>query len=372
MKQKIKFINKDKTQFYGTLKSRVDQYFIDNNISQHANATMVFKTIVMLSLYYVPYTLILTQGWGNIGIWSMYVLMGLGLAGIGMSVMHDANHDAYSANPLINKLVGHALTIVGGDTRNWRTQHNVLHHTYTNIHEHDRDIDNKVIMRFSPAGKYNKIQRLQVVYVFFFYAIMSLYWTTAKDFVQYIQFNREGQHRDSAGRKVFTLLSLIFWKALYFTYMFAIPMIVFHYSFVQIMVGFLILHTVAGLILSIVFQLAHVVEEARFPEPDEKGNIENEWAIHQMETTADFSRGSWLITYYVGGLNYQTEHHLFPRICHVHYPKIAPIVEATAKEFGVPYIYNETIFSAFKSHMTIISKLGKNDVTFMNIANSMG
>ena len=132
------------------------------------------------------------------------------------------------------------------------------------------------------------------------------------------------------------------------------------------------MHAVAGLILSVVFQLAHVVEEAHFPVPDEKGNIENEWAIHQMETTADFSRKSWLITYYVGGLNYQTEHHLFPRICHVHYPKLAPIVEATAKEFGVPYIYNETFITALKSHMSVISKLGRDDVTFAAIANSMG
>ena len=372
MKQKIKFINKDKTQFYSTLKTRVDQHFIDKNISQHANINMVFKTIVMLSLYFVPYALIITQGYGSLGVWLCYGVMGLGLAGIGMSVMHDANHDAYSANPAINKLVAQALTIVGGDNRNWRTQHNVLHHTYTNIHEHDRDIDNKVIMRFSPAGDYKKVQRFQVFYVFVFYAIMSLYWTTAKDFVQYIQFSKEGQHRDSGTQKFITLINLIFWKIVYFTYMFVIPMVFFNFTFLQLFVGFLIMHTIAGLILSIVFQLAHVVEEAKFPVPDEKGNIENEWAIHQMETTADFSRKSWLITYYVGGLNYQTEHHLFPRICHVHYPEIAPIVEATAKEFGVPYIYNDTFWTAFKSHMSVISKLGKNDVTFSAIANSMG
>ena len=371
-KLKIKFINKDKTQFYSTLKARVDNYFTENNLSQHANINMVIKTIVMLSLYFVPYTLLWTQGFGLLGFWLCSCVMGLGLAGIGMSVMHDANHDAYSANPTINKLVAHSLTLVGGDNRNWRTQHNVLHHTYTNIHEHDRDIDNKVIMRFSPAGKYKKVQRFQVVYVFFFYAIMSLYWTTAKDFVQFVQFNQEGQHRDSGFRKFITLMGLILWKAIYFTYIFVLPMMFLHLTFLQVIIGFLTMHTIAGLILSVVFQLAHVVEEAKFPVADEKGNIQNEWAIHQLETTADFSRGSWLITYYVGGLNYQTEHHLFPRICHVHYPKIAPIVEATAKEFDVPYIYNETFAKALKSHMSIISKLGKDDVTFNNIVNSMG
>lgn len=288
MKQKIKFINKDKTQFYNTLKSRVDQYFIDNNISQHANVNMVFKTVVMLSLYFVPYTLIITQGYSTLGLMLCYTVMGLGLAGIGMSVMHDANHDAYSANPLVNKIVAQALTIVGGDNRNWRTQHNVLHHTYTNIYEHDRDIDNKGIMRFSPRGEYSKVQRFQVFYVFFFYSIMSLYWTTLKDFVQYIQFIKDGQHRDSSFQKLVTLLGIIFWKAVYFTYMFAIPMIFLGFTFMQLFAGFVLMHAVAGLILSVVFQLAHVVEEAHFPVPDEKGNIENEWAIHQMETTADF------------------------------------------------------------------------------------
>ncbi|MBA3705346.1 MAG: acyl-CoA desaturase [Bacteroidetes bacterium] len=362
MKQKIRFINKDKTQFFNTLKERVDNYFIENNISQHANFTMVFKTIVMLSLYFIPYALIMTMGYSHLGLWLCSAVMGLGLAGIGMSVMHDANHNAYSANNTINKFISHSLTLVGGDNRNWRTQHNVLHHTYTNIHEHDRDIDNKVIMRFSPVGKYSAVQRFQIFYVFVFYSIMSLYWTTAKDFVQYYQFIKEGHHRDSVSQRVMSLLGMILWKSLYYTYILVLPLLLLDITWEQWLIGFLTMHCIAGLILSTVFQLAHVVEDAKFPIPDQKGNIANEWAIHQMETTADFSRKSWFITYYVGGLNYQTEHHLFPRICHIHYPKIAPIVEATAKEFGVPYLYNETFSSALASHMRIISQLGRNEL----------
>lgn len=372
MKTKIKFTNKDKTQFYNVLKQRVDNYFIENNISPNANATMVFKTFVMLSLYFVPLALIYSQTLGLAGLWICSAVMGLGLAGIGMSVMHDANHDAYSANPKINKLIAFSLTIVGGDNRNWKTQHNVLHHTYTNIYEHDRDIDNKVIMRFSPAGEHKWIQRFQIVYVFFFYAIMSLYWTTAKDIVQYIQFNKEGQHRDSRSRKIVTLLSMLFWKAVYFTYIFILPVIALHIPWTYVLVGFLTLHAIAGLILSIVFQLAHVVENTIFPEPDAKGNIETEWAIHQLQTTADFARNNWLVTFYVGGLNYQAIHHLFPRICHVHYPKIAPIVAETAKEFGVPYIYNESFTSAFISHLRLIRQLGRDEMKPSVILNSMG
>lgn len=372
MKQKIKFVNKDKTLFFNTLKERVDNYFIENNISQHANTTMVFKTIFMLSLYFVPYALIMTQGYSLLGMWACSLVMGLGLAGIGMSVMHDANHGAYSSNQTINKLFSLSLSIVGGDNKNWKTQHNVLHHTYTNIHGHDRDIDNKVIMRFSPAGKYKKVQRFQIFYVFLFYSIMSLYWTTAKDFVQYFQFIKEGHNRESKADQIKTLLNIIAWKIVYWGYIIVLPIVLLDLSLGQVLLGFLSLHVVAGLILSIIFQLAHVVEDTSFPTPDKSGTIENEWAIHQLNTTADFARDNKLITFYVGGLNFQAIHHLFPRICHVHYPKIAPIVEQTAKEFGVPYLFNESIGSAFLSHMKVISKLGKNETTFFAIANSMG
>ena len=372
MKQKIKFINKDKTQFFNTLNERVNQYFTDNKISPHANFNMVSKTIVMLSLYFVPYILIMTQGYSLFTMWIMSLIMGLGLAGIGMGVMHDANHGAYSASPFVNRMLSLSLTFVGGDNKNWKMQHNILHHTYTNIYGHDRDIDDKVIMRFAPDGKHRKVQRFQVFYVFLFYSIMSLYWTTVKDFIQYFEFIKKGQIRETNFGKVRTLFTLVFWKAIYLTYIFVLPIMFLHLTFGQVFIGFLSLHLVAGIILSVVFQLAHVVEDTTFPMPNEKGNIENEWAIHQLQTTADFCRNNWLITYFVGGLNYQAIHHLFPRICHVHYPKIAPIIEQTAKEFGVPYLYNESFWGALASHLRIISMLGKNDTTFLKVANSMG
>jgi len=370
--KKIRFVNRDKSQFFTVLKERVDNYFTENNISPYANRTMVFKTIFMLSLYFVPYALIMSNSLNLAMFYVCWALMGFGLAGIGMSVMHDANHGAYSEKPFINKMLGLTLTLVGGDTNNWKTQHNILHHTYTNIHGHDRDIDNKVMMRFCPAGKYSKIQRFQVFYVFVFYSIMTLYWTTVKDFIQHFEFIRQGHNRESKKERGIALFKIILWKLIYITYIIVLPVVFLDASWWQILLGFLILHAVAGLVLSIVFQLAHVVEDTTFPTPDDSGNIENEWAIHQLETTADFARDNWLITFYVGGLNYQAIHHLFPRICHVHYPEIAPIVEATAKEFGVPYLYNETFGKAFVSHVRVIARLGKNEATFSAIANSMG
>lgn len=372
MKPRIKFATKNRNQFFNTLKTRVDEYFVENNLSQHANTNMVLKTLVMLSLYFVPYALIMTQGYGLLGMWLCTLVMGLGLAGIGMSVMHDANHGAYSSKMVINKLFGFTLNIVGGDSSNWKTQHNILHHTYTNIYGYDRDIDNKVITRFCPGSEYKKVHRFQVVYVFFFYSILSLYWTTVKDFVQYFEFIKQGQNRDNTKKRILHFLTIVGWKLVYWGYIIVLPVLVLDVKLWQVLIGFVSLHMVAGIILSIVFQLAHVVEETTFPVPDEKGNIENEWAIHQLKTTADFAPKSWFLTYYLGGLNYQAIHHLFPTICHVHYPKIAPIVEKTAKEFGVTYIYHKNMWSAFMSHMRLLARLGKDEVRFSVIANSMG
>lgn len=373
MKQtKIKFTNKDKTQFFNILKQRVDNYFTENHISQHANALMVFKTIFMIALYFVPYTLIVTQiatGWA---FWLCWATIGLGLAGIGMSVMHDANHGAYSEKNWVNRLVGTILNVVGGDSNNWKIQHNHLHHTFTNIQGHDEDISDKAGMRFSPNGKYHKAQRFQVIYVFFFYTLMTLYWTTAKDYDQFIRYGRLGHDRTKGFERFKNFMTIFLWKTFYLVYIVFIPIFVVGIVWWKVVLGFLLLHAVAGLILSVVFQLAHVVENTIFPMPDENGNIETEWAIHQLQTTADFARNNWLVTFYVGGLNYQAIHHLFPRICHVHYPAIAPIVAETAKEFGVPYIYNESFGSALMSHIRLISKLGRNEIKPMEILNNMG
>ncbi len=362
MNAKITFINKDKSRFYGTLKQRVDNYFTENNISQHANGAMIFKTAFMLSLYFIPYFIIMSATLPLWGMWLCTVTMGLGLAGIGMSVMHDANHGAYSSSETVNKIMGWTLNLVGGDANNWKIQHNVLHHTYTNIHGHDIDVNDKTLMRFSPRGKYKPIQYFQVVYAFFFYSLMTFYWSTGKDFVQYVQFTKARHQGESKMERFGNFAFIILWKLIYYFYIIALPLMLLNVTWWQLLIGFCTLHLVAGLVLSVVFQLAHVVEGASFPEPDENGNIENEWAIHQLNTTVDFARDNRLVTFYVGGLNFQAVHHLFPRVCHVHYPRIAPIVRKTAEEFGIPYLYNPTLISALASHVRHLKKMGRENL----------
>jgi linoleoyl-CoA desaturase len=370
MEQHIKFVNSAHTRFFQVLRQRVDDYFVRNKISPHANAAMVFKTIFMLTLYFLPYALMVSgtaTGWA---FWLCWALMGFGLAGIGMSVMHDANHKAYSGNDTVNTLLGHTVNLVGGDAKNWKAQHNILHHTFTNIHTADEDIDNKLIMRFAPTGKHKGIQRFQFLYAFVLYSVMTIYWVLLKDLVQHFRYLKKGLLKEQGKDRWRVFTVLLAWKLFYVAYMLVLPILLLPVPAWQIVTGFLLLHIIAGTVLSVVFQLAHVVESTEFPMPDAEGNIETEWAIHQLRTTADFSPGNPIITFYVGGLNYQTIHHLFPRICHIHYPKLAPIVAQTAKEFGVPYTVYPSFGSAFRSHVSMLHKLGRKD--YVHLIDTMG
>ena len=358
--QKIypRFVPADKSAFFPTLQKRVSEYFKEKNLSRNANATMVLKTIILLSAFFVPLVFVIVLHLNPWTVLSLYALMGFAKAGIGMSVMHDANHGAYSKNKTVNTWLGYTLNLMGGMVFNWKFQHNVLHHTYTNIHGMDDDIEEKLVLRFSPHSVPRKFHRLQFLYVFFFYSILTLYWVLAKDMIQYYKYRKNGVNRHSAQENKSFFRSMIFLKLLYLGYMIALPIIIQGYSFGLIIGGFLVMHAIGGLVLGIVFQLAHSVLEADFPLPNNSNIVENDWAIHQMNTTVNFARENKLLSWYVGGLNYQVEHHLFPNICHVHYPEISKIVEETAAEFNVPYLCTDSLRQALLSHLRMLKKFG--------------
>jgi linoleoyl-CoA desaturase len=357
-KPKVRFTNKDKSKFFSTLRTNVYDYFTENNISKHANTGMVLKTIILMGVYFVPYALMLIFHVPNLLLFAFFLLMGTGMAGIGMSIMHDANHNAYSSNATVNKWVGYSLNLMGGAVFNWKLQHNLLHHTYTNINGMDDDIDGASMMRFSPHRPYRKIFRFQHFYAFFFYAILSLHWITGKDFLQLFAYRKNGVNRESKTGFYKQLATLVWIKGFYYFYMLFIPIYFFHYAALPFILAFVSLHVVCGLILSVVFQLAHTVEGTTFPVPNDSSEIENDWAIHQMNTTADFARDNSFVNWYVGGLNFQVEHHLFPDICHVHYRAISDIVKQTAEEFDIPYLDNPTFWGAVGSHVQILKYFG--------------
>lgn len=350
---------KERPEFFSTLSQRVNGYFKTNNIDRTANSEMVIKTIFMFSLYFTPYFLII--GGVTTNLWILFglcILMGFGKAGIGLSIMHDANHGAYSNKAWVNTFLGYSLNLVGAHMMNWKIQHNVLHHTYTNVHDADEDISPRGVLRLSPESKWRRIHQFQHIYGWLLYGLMTLVWTFTKDFYRVFKYQQEGLLKKQKSSLAKELAIMISTKAIYFAYIFAVPMLLIDVTFLQVLVGFIAMHYLAGFILAIIFQPAHVIEGTAYPVPDEEGTLENNWAIHQMKTTTNFGRKHKIFSWYVGGLNYQVEHHLFPNICHVHYREISKIVEATAKEFGVPYLSKETFWEAIKAHAKQLKALG--------------
>lgn len=353
----LKFVNKDKGQFTATLRKNVNDYFKGKGISTKGNLKMVFKAIAMIALYVVPFILILTLPISGWLIFPLSVIMGIGMAGVGMGVMHDAVHGSFSSKRWLNKIFGSTMYFIGANTFNWQVQHNILHHTYTNIEGFDEDIEPKASLRLSRLTPLKKIHRFQHIYALFLYCFMTLA-RMINDMRQLIKYNKAGvtKHRGSSPTKEMTILVLT--KAGYLGIILGLPLLFSGFSWWLILLGFLVMHLIAGVFMSTVFQMAHLVEEVEQPVPEE-GVINKEWAIHELETTANFSRKSRLFGWIIGGLNYQIEHHLFPNICHVHYRAISPIVEKTAKDFGLPYNENRTFFGAIGSHIRMLRALGR-------------
>ncbi len=359
MQPTVRFSRKDPEQFFQTIRERVNRYFEDNNIRKTGNLKMYTKTGAMLAIYFIPFIIILSQvlpSW--VGLF-LYLIMGLGLSGIGLSVMHDANHGAYSRFPIINKIMGSTVNIIGGSSFTWKVQHNFLHHTYTNIYELDEDIDDKPFLRLSPHGKFKKHHRFQHIYAPFLYSLATISWVTVKDFKQLVMYHRDGLTKRCGFKPIQETIRLIINKILYWAYTIVLP-IMLGVPVWLVILGFILMHMVAGLLITMIFQLAHVVEGPEHFAPEETGTMENTWAIHQLKTTANFSRNSRLISWFVGGLNFQIEHHLFPHICHVHYKKISEIVKKTAEECNLNYFEYPTFSKAVASHMRVLKKFGNN------------
>ena len=344
--------------FYTELKSRVEQYFSENQISPHADWRMVSKTIIILAWLVVSYILLAYVTTSFVMAIITAVAVAQGLALVGFNIMHDGNHESYSKHKKLNKIMGFTLNLVGGSHYFWRHKHNILHHTYTNITELDEDIRVDYILRLSPAQKRYPWQRFQHLYALPAYSLTSLLWVTLGDFRKFFT-RRIGDYQMpklSATESFVFFLSKIF----YFGYMLILPM--FFRPVWQVLLFFVIVHLVLGVTLAVIFQLAHTVEGNTFPQPHpQTGSVENEWAIHEVETTADFAPRSKVAAWYLGGLNFQIEHHLFPRICHVHYPTISKIVKQVCEEFGVSYVSYPRMRDAIAAHLRFLKRMGRED-----------
>jgi linoleoyl-CoA desaturase len=354
---KVHFVNTEKSVFFSALRANIDAYFEKNKLEKTGGNKLLFKACMMLGLYLIPYMMILTGHFSNMQMLFMSLIMGLGVAGVGMSVMHDAIHGSFSSSTIVNRIFSASLYLLGGNVYNWDIQHNKLHHTYTNIHDIDEDITGKFILRLSKEDKLKSIHRFQHIYAFFLYSLMtfSFLWKDFKEIKLYNKMAETGLVQRFPKKELF-ILALT--KIAYILFIAVLPLLLLDITFGQWFLGFLVMHCTAGIILSTVFQLAHVVEGAAQPAPDALGNIENAWAIHQLNTTANFSGRNKILSWYIGGLDYQVEHHLFPKISHIHYPAMAAIVRKTAEDFGIVYNNKSSFLNGLRSHINMLYKLG--------------
>lgn len=353
------FSKQDSLKFFRTLNSRVNNYFKENNIKKTGNWKLHLKTIIMFSIFLTPYFILLAM---QMPIWAyllLNVVIGIGMAGVGMNVMHDGNHGSYSTKPWLNKIMGASIYILAGNVYNWQVQHNVLHHTYTNIHGHDEDLDAGRVMRFTKQAPWKRFHRFQHYYSVFLYGLLTFNWALTTDFQQMRRYLKRKLSYGEFKKPSIRWTTLIITKVIYFSIWLVLPMVL-GIAWYKVLLGFLIMHYTAGVILSVVFQLAHVVEETDNPLPNEEGEIEHTWAIHQLFTTANFAPKNWFVNYFTGGLNHQIEHHIFPNISHVHYNKIGKIVKETAQEFNLPYYEFKSMREALASHFNHLKELGQN------------
>jgi linoleoyl-CoA desaturase len=332
----------------------VADYFERSGLSARDVPRMYAKTaviLVWLAASYIGLVFAASSVWSAL---ALAISLGLAMAAVGFNIQHDASHGAYSDRPFVNRALSLSLDLLGGSSYFWSFKHNRAHHTYPNIAGADDDLVVGALGRLSPQDRWYPAHRLQRFYMWFLYAFLAIRWQLIDDFHSMIDPGigmtrvRRPRGWDQAR----------FWlgKAVFFGLGLGLPSL-FH-DFWLVLPFYLIVNMTLGLALAVVFQLAHCVEEAAFPQPVD-GRIQRDWAVHQLDTTVNFGRGNRLVTWFTGGLNYQVEHHLFPRICHVHYPAVADIVQTVAARHGIPYRSNPSMSAALRSHYRFLRRMGR-------------
>jgi linoleoyl-CoA desaturase len=352
---KVTFNNK-KSPFFDELRARTDKYFKDKKINPTGNYKLYAKTVVLVSVALIIYSLLV---FGNLPIWASLLLcaaLGCSFASIGFNVMHDGAHGSYSTNKHVNNIMSYSLNLMGGSSYMWKVKHNVVHHTYTNIQGVDDDIAVGPLLRINEQQPRYWIHKFQHVYWVFLYGVTYFMWIFWMDFLKYFT-NKVGS---VPIRKMKLSEHIGFWltKVIYLGIFLILP--AYTQGFVATLIGYGVVIFVCGVVIASIFQLAHVVEGTAFPEPDPTSNkIEDEWAKHQVLTTANFATRNKLISWLCGGLNFQVEHHLFPKISHIHYPALSKIVRETCEDYNINYIEYPTLWSALGAHVRHLKTLGQ-------------
>jgi linoleoyl-CoA desaturase len=342
--------------FHTELKNRISQYFDSIGKASTGNFSLYLKAGILLALFAALYTHLVFFTPGILMAIGECILLACVVSAIGFNVMHDGAHGSFSNSRFINHAAAFTLNILGGNSFMWNIKHNVVHHAYTNVDGIDDDIDIQPWMRMSSTQKKYKLHKYQHLYFWFFYSLLYFTWIFVLDYIKY--FGSKVGSMPLKKMKISDHLVFWFFKLLNAFLFVALP--IYRLGFVDWLIGFAIFTAIAGFVLSIVFQLAHTVEHTAFPVPNsETGRMDDEWAIHQIKTTANFATKNKVVCWLVGGLNFQIEHHLFPKISHVHYPAISRIIRQACQEYGIPYLEYPRVRLAVASHVAFLRKMGR-------------
>ena len=351
----ITFNNSD-SSFYQSVKKSVDTYFKTKKLKKTGNWKLYLKAWILIPAALGVYSYLLLGHYSRVSGALVAILFGLTLVCIAFNIMHDACHNSYSGKKWVNSIMGLSMNALGSNAFMWKIKHNVIHHTYTNIDGIDDDIANSPLLRLCSTQKWFPLHRFQFLYMFVLYSVSTLSWMLRYDFVIYFtkKINTTSISRIDLRQHV------LFWvsKGLYAFFYVGLP--IYALGWQPWLAGFLIVHITMGLSITVVFQLAHMVEKTTFDVAGETHKVINsEWAIHEIRTTADFAPENKIISWLVGGLNFQIEHHLFPQISHIHYAALSKIVRRQCELFGLPYNFYPSAWQAICSHVRLMRKLGQ-------------
>jgi linoleoyl-CoA desaturase len=348
----------ERVRFRGTgdfsrlLSQRAEVVLGDRRMMRRAYRVMWAKSALVIVWTIASYLFLLLVASSPVAVIPASISLGLAAAAIGFCIMHDANHGGYSTSRLVNRLASHSLDLIGGSSYVWSAKH-LAHHTYTNVADHDPDIDALPFGRFEPSQRRRSWHRYQHLYMWLLYAFVTLRWQAVTDFT----FLARGSIGRSAFRRPrgWNLAGLVGGKVFFVIWAIAIPLVL--HTPLHVAEVFLLASAVASLSLTVTFQLSHCLEEAITLAPADAAPGA-QWHIHQVEATADFAQRNTVIRWYVGGLNHQIEHHLFPRVPHTLHPQLAGIVRTTALECGVAYNAHPTMRAALASHTRWLKQMG--------------
>jgi linoleoyl-CoA desaturase len=325
-------------------------------VRRRARRRLYAKTVVAFALLLASWSTLVAvhpSGWGIVACFAGLVL---GTIVVAFCIQHDANHGAYFRTRRANHLMGWTSdALLGFSSYAWRVKHNVAHHTYTNVEGYDDDVDQLPFLRLMPSQERRPWYRLQHVYIWPLYSLMVLRWQTGADVAAIVR-GRVGQSALHVPRR-WDLAGLVAGKAVFVGWALAVPMLV--YPWWGVLAVYVAVTMVTSLVSAVTFQLAHAVEEADFTTPSALAASPRVWAVHEVETTVDFCQRNPVLTWILGGLNFQIEHHLFPRVPHTHYAEIAGIVRRNAQLHGVRYTAQPTLRAAVGSHFRHLRAMGR-------------